>query len=176
MNAMLKTEAEAPCLPTLLVGSAAVQIEGITGHGASRASLAMRVDGQRVATDSLTREELQVFALSLLDLTEQMVDDRAYLATDSVRDGRGAVSDRHGDGLKRFFRVKDRLPILQLAQRVIETADDATANTLLALLANVEATGNLPIVVQVGYSLAPEPAPPAPPALHLVRSDDPAPV
>lgn len=171
MTAMPKSEAEAPRLPILLIGNGAVQIEGITGHGASRATLTLRLDGTRVATENVTREGLVAFALGLLDLSEQMVDDRAYLTSDTVRDGRGAVSTRHGDGLKRFYRLQDRLPILQLAQRVVETADDGTANTLLTLLANVEATGQLPIRVQVDYKPAPAPAPA--PVLSLVRTEDP---
>lgn len=158
---------DAPSLPSLTIGKGALQIEGITGHGLARATAALRIDGQRIATEQLTREHLVSFALQLLELADALVDDRAYVTSDTVKDGRGVLSQRHGDSLRRFYRLQDRLPILQLAQRVLESADDETANTLLTLLANVEATGHMPVRVEVAFKAA------NPPALTLVHSAEP---
>jgi hypothetical protein len=152
MHAM--TQPEAPSLPSLTIGSGALHVEGITGHGLARATVALRLDGQRVATDNLTREQLTGFALQLMELADELVDDRAYATSDSVKDGRGVLSQRHGDSLRRFYRLQDRLPILQLAQRVLESADDETATTLLTLLANVAATGEMPFRVDVAFKAA----------------------
>lgn len=140
---------ESPAMPSLIVGSGMVYVESITGHGVSLASVVLRVDGQRLAAEPIGRERLVNFALGLLKLSQQMVDERAYLSSDTVQDGLGAVSTRHKDGLKRYYRLKDRLPILQLAQRVLESADDDTASTLLALLASADATGRLPVSVRI---------------------------
>lgn len=143
---------QAPALPQLAIGASNIIVESITGHGQSLANCVVRVDGQRVSTEQLDREAVIAFGLSLLQLGEQMIDGRAYLASDTVRDGLGVVSSRHNDGLKRFYRLRDRIPILQLAQSALETCDDETANTLLALLANVQATGQIPIRVQIGIA------------------------
>lgn len=165
------TNDSGPILPSLVVGTGAIQVESITGHGAARAALAMRLDGARVATESLTRETLFSFALELLDLCENMVDDRAYHTSDSMRDGKGAVSSRYEDGLRMHYRLRDRLPILQLAQRLLERADDETANTFLTLLASASTTGEIPIRVEVDFKHAPT-APRPPAALSLVTSSD----
>lgn len=141
---------ESPTLPMLSVGTANVIVESITGHGRSLATCAVRLDGQRVTFDQLDREAVMTFGLQLLQLGEQMIDARAYLTSPSVRDGLGVVSTRHSDGLMRFYRLRDRIPLLQLFQSVLESCDDETANGLLALTANVQATGRLPIKVSIG--------------------------
>lgn len=144
----------ASSLPRLELGASAVAVEGITGHGAARASLSLTTP-QGAASGSCTRQALVSFALDLLALADQMIDDGAYATSDTIRGGEGHISSRHADGVKRFFRLRDRLPILQLAQAVLEQADDRTANTLLALLAQAQATGALPIKVDVDFRAAP---------------------
>ncbi|MCD0253123.1 hypothetical protein JWH16_04540 [Xanthomonas campestris pv. campestris] len=138
----------APTLPALRLAEFTIAVDGITGHGASRASLTARTSHGTVASDA-TRDDLVAFALELLKLSEQMIDDSAYSASDTIRFGAGMVSGRHKDGLLRYYRLRDRLPILTLMQQVLESADDKTASTLLQLLANVTATGNLPIKVEI---------------------------
>jgi hypothetical protein len=139
---------DTPKLPTLNLGDLSIGVKGITGHGASRASIAICTVAGTIEA-AATREGLISFALDLLNLTDQMIDDGAYSTTDTIRSGVGRVSSRYDDALKRFYRLSDRLPILQLAQRVLEKADDKTANTLLLLLAEAEATGAFPFKVAV---------------------------
>lgn len=145
-----------PSLPTLVIGEHAVRVAGITGHGASRASIAIDGEAAGACVGLVTRDALVGFAIGLLDLCEQMVEDTAYGTSDSIRSGAGNVPTRHRDAVRRFYRIRDRLPILQLAQRVLETADDKTAYTLLTLLAQADATGALPINVAIDITAAPE--------------------
>lgn len=146
----------APKLPALTLDDCELTIDGITGHGASRAVATIMTPGGDMHSAHLTREALIAFALELLALSSQMVEEGAYSTSDTVRRGVGAVSRRHADGVKRYYRIRDRMPVLQLAQRVLETSDDKTANTLLALLVHVEATGALPIKVNIDFKAAQE--------------------
>lgn len=152
----------APSLPRLELGNSAtaVTVDGITGHGAARATFTLNTPAGD-ASGACTREALVSFALDLLALSGQMIDDAAYATSDTVREGEGLISRRHSDGLRRFFRLRARLPILQLAQGVLEKADDQTANTLLALLAQAQATGSLPIKVDVDFSATQDDSQPA---------------
>lgn len=150
---------DTPKLPALELGDLSIRVAGITGHGASRASLVVSSPAEELS-GLATREALVDFALALLQLSEQMIEEGAYGTSDTIRAGSVHVSSRHRDGLKRFYRIRDRLPILQLAQSVLEKADDGTANTLLALLAQAEATGALPIKVEIDFSASQEPEKP----------------
>ncbi|MEI2263559.1 hypothetical protein OHC51_21620 [Stenotrophomonas indicatrix] len=143
-----------PSLPTLIVGGHAIRVAGITGHGASRACIAIDGDDAGAHEGLVTRDALVGFAIGLLDICEQMIEDTAYGTSDSIRSGAGKVSTRYRDGVRRFYRIRDRLPILQLAQSVLETADDKTANILLTLLAQAKATGSLPINVAIDITAA----------------------
>jgi hypothetical protein len=144
-----------PSLPTLVVGEHAIRVAGITGHGASRASIAIDGDVVGACVGLVTRDALVGFAIGLLDLSKQMIEDTAYGTSDSIRPGADNVPTRYRDAVRRFYRIRDRLPILQLAQRVLETADDKTAYTLLTLLAQADATGALPINVAIDITAAP---------------------
>lgn len=143
-----------PQLPYLDLGDATFEVSGITGHGASRATFALSTSTELRSAGSVTREAVVKFALDLLHLSGQMIDDGAYATSDTIRDGIGHVSARHNDGLLRYYRLRDRLVILQLAQRVLEKAPDDTANTLLSLLAHAETTGIIPINVVVDLKTA----------------------
>lgn len=143
----------APKLPALKLADLSVEVDGITGHGASRANLSVSSPAG-TATGQATREQIVAFAIELLALSGQMIEEGAYGTSDFIRTGTGHVTGRHHDGLKRYYRIRDRLPILQLAQRVLEATDDATANTLLALLVNVEATGKMPIKIEIDFKAA----------------------
>src|SRR6185437_5264719 len=73
-----------PTLPTLTIGKFAVALESISGHGAARATFALKqiAPGGKVtrewAAGSVTRTEMTTFALNLLDIADQMMHDEAY--------------------------------------------------------------------------------------------------
>ena len=155
MNVEHRPALAAPALPQLRLGKHSLGIDSITTHGAARAVVSIREQGSAggaIGTTTLTREALVSFAIGVLDLAEHLIEDAAYHTSDSVRDGQASVSARHQDAVRRYYRIRDRLPILQLAQRVMEKADDTTANGLLMLLGHCEATGRLPLQVKLDVS------------------------
>lgn len=159
MNTALPNPLGQPALPRLHLGTHLLTVDSITTHGAARAMVSVRGHEDPdcpAASAALTRDALVAFALGILDLSEHLVEDGAYHTSDSVRDGQATVSTRHRDGLRRYFRIRDRLPILQLAQRVLEKADDNTARKLLILLGHADATGQLPLEVNLDLTATPK--------------------
>ena len=162
---------EAPELPCLDMGSHVVCVDRITGIGRSLATVSVRqqVDGQPLdravaTTSTLDRDAITHFAMSLLDLADQMVHDRAYDSSSVLAQRERLVMQRRAaDSTKRYFKLIDRLPLLQLAQRVLERCTDDTAKTLTLLLCDAEATGTLPVRAKVGVETsASAPTPPRP--------------
>lgn len=152
-----------PELPTLKLDALMVCVDRISGHGNARASLSVRrvspagQPGRAVACSSqVSRNDLIGFACGLLAVAEQMIDPKAFTSTDSFDEPHQAeaLRKRSTDATKRYFRLQDRLPLLQLSQRVLERCSDEVANTLLALLANADATGVLPVKADVRVGLS----------------------
>lgn len=157
-----------PTLPKIALGPAyELTVDSITGHGRSFARLSVNrvppvanraartlVDGAEVS-----RQELIEFGLQLLDLADQMVDDRAFagsLAAGSINSQIPFL--RAKDATQRYYKLVDRLPLLQLAQRALERCDDTTASTLTVMLGIAESTGKLPVRAQIGFKSEGTPA------------------
>lgn len=145
--------------PEIQLGSTLLAIDAIAGHGAESARFVTRRVGangkagrKSIIANAVPREQIAAYAIDLLELCELMVDGAAYTTTDALpQPGRARIGSIRADAVKRHARLRDRLPLLMLAQRVIERADDEVTSTLLALLANMEATGKTPIRAVVDF-------------------------
>lgn len=152
---------DTPILPKLALGPAyELSVDSITGHGRSYARLSVNrvppvanraprtlVDGAEVS-----RQELIEFSLQLLDLAEQMVDERAFVGSLAAGSMNSQIPFlRAKDATQRYYKLVDRLPLLQLAQRALERCDDTTASTLTVMLGIAESTGKLPVRAQIGF-------------------------
>jgi hypothetical protein len=150
-------------LPEIFIGELCIRVEQINGHGASHATLTARKKqrsgslGKCVASsETVPQQELVRFALELLALSEQMTHAGAFGASDLFQADHGHARRAHREcRTRRYFQITNRLPILQLAQRVLERCDDTTASTLLHLLANADATGKIPVRTRVEVSSVP---------------------
>lgn len=151
-----------PELPSLKLNALMVSVERISGHGNARASMSVRrlsPDGEPAAavacSSHVSRNDLIGFACGLLGVAEQMIEPKAFTSTDSFAEPHQAeaLRKRSSDATKRYFALQDRLPLLQLTQRVLERCSDEVAHTLLALLANADSTGVLPVKADVRVGL-----------------------
>jgi hypothetical protein len=160
-----------PKLPTLTIGKFAVALESISGHGAARAAFSLKQItpcgkiGREWDAGSVTRTEMTTFALNLLDIADQMMHDEAYsrssaLNPTATEEARAILERRKKDATQRYFRITERLPILLLAQRVIERCNDEVAQSLLMLLGHAEARGVLPLKVALQVDAVDAPPPP----------------
>jgi hypothetical protein len=147
-----------PKLPVLrLADAGTIAVTAISGHGAAEATIevqkASQGRGNRPAVEGrVNRQNLTLFALELLDLAEQMVHQDAYASSTALANNdvtRALIDRRRKDATQRYFRIVDRLPILQLCQRVLERCDDTVAQTLLLLLGHAEANGTMPVTAKV---------------------------
>jgi hypothetical protein len=156
-----------PTLPTLAIGKYAVVLESISGHGAARATFTLKqmTPSGRVSREwdagSVTRTDMTTFALNLLDIADQMMHDEAYSrssALNPTEEARAILARRKKDATQRYFRITERLPILLMAQRVIERCNDDVAQSLLMLLGHAEARGVLPLKVALQVDAVDAPA------------------
>lgn len=157
-----------PKLPTLKIGKFVVALESISGHGAARASFALKQSSpsgrscRDLDAGTVSRTDLTTFALNLLDIAEQMVHDEAYARSSAMNptdEARAILARRKKDATQRYFRITDRLPILLLAQRVLERCNDEVAQSLLMLLGHAEARGVLPVKVALQLDAVDAPTP-----------------
>jgi len=150
-----------PVLPSLSLGEVTIAVDSISGHGAAEATIEIRKIGatkrgnRTTASGRVNRQSLTLFALQLLDLAEQMMHPDAYASSTAMANSdvtRAMIDRRRKDSTQRYFRLIDRLPILQLSQRVLERCDDTVAQTLLLLLGHAEVSGTMPVSAKVQLS------------------------
>ncbi len=149
-----------PTLPALRFGEYIFTVDSITGHGAAEATLAVRraerggVASRRIPSGTVSRPALTSFALELLDLAEQMIHPGAYRESAELEatSSHPIAQRRRREATQRYFRLVDRLPVLQLAQKVVETCDDHVIKTLLLLLAHADTHGTLPVNAKLELS------------------------
>lgn len=153
-------------------------VDDVSGHGSEYAILSLRGStprgrpGKRLAMKGMTRGEVVEIAFQLLDLADQMQPKTTYATSESVSTEQEPLphSDaffsaldattemaRRRDVAERYRRLKSRMPLLQLAQRVLERCDDEIADTLHATLLGVAQTGTLPFSAFIEFREAPDP-------------------
>lgn len=151
------------------------------GYGTEFATLSLREIkdkskgqvGRRVMLNpATTRTQLIDLAFGLLDVADQMQPRATYAMSDTVHSGMSEptpsnatfhklaeearepdIDGRRRDTSARFQRLRQRMPELQLAQRVLERCSDEVALTLASLLVMVDQTGDLPL--RAGVQLMP---------------------
>lgn len=143
----------APKLPAITIGDHVVAVDRISGHGNASATLAITrltptgKPSREVDRQSVTRAELTAYALELLDLSEAMVHHGAYSSSISVPDRHqlAMVARRKQEAVLQYFRIEDRLPILQMCQRLLESCSDAMAKQLLLMMSYAQTQGRIPV-------------------------------
>lgn len=158
-------------------------VDELTGYGTEYATLSLReikdkakgLPGRRVKLNpATTRTQLIELAFGLLDVADQMQPKATYAMSDTVHSGMSEptpsnatfhklaeearepdIDGRRRDNSMRFQRLRERMPELQLAQRVLERCSDEVALTLASLLVMVDQTGDLPL--RVGMQVMPSP-------------------
>lgn len=158
-------------------------VDELTGYGTEYATLSLReikdkakgLPGRRVKLNpATTRTQLIELAFGLLDVADQMQPKATYATSDTVHSGMAEptpanatfhklaeearepdIDGRRRDTSARFQRLRQRMPELQLAQRVFERCSDEVALTLASLLVMVDQTGDLPL--RAGMQVMPSP-------------------
>ena len=159
-------------------------VDELTGYGAEYATLSLReikdkakgLPGRRVKLNpATTRTQLIELAFGLLDVADQMQPKATYATSDTVHSGMAEptpanatfhklaeearepdIDGRRRDTSARFQRLRQRMPELQLAQRVFERCSDEVALTLASLLVMVDQTGDLPLRAGMQFMPSPE--------------------
>lgn len=160
-------------------------VDRLAGYGTEYADMSLRESngkgqpGRRVkAKFGVKRAEVIAMAFNLLDVAEMMQPDSTYATSDSVHSSKGEsipihagfnqlrrevrqpnideVDGRKRDVAVRFERMRQRMPVLQLAQRVLERCEEDVAQTLSALLVMVDETGDLPLRAVMQVTPSPE--------------------
>lgn len=160
-------------------------IDRLAGYGTEYADMSLRENndkgqpGKRIkANFGVKRAEVIAMAFNLLDVADMMQPDSTYATSDSVHSSKGEsipvhagfnqlrrevrppdideVDGRKRDVAERFERLRQRMPELQLAQRVFERCSDEVALTLASLLVMVDQTGDLPLRAGMQFMPSPE--------------------
>jgi hypothetical protein len=159
-------------------------VDELTGYGTEYATLSLReikdkakgLPGRRVKLNpATTRTQLIELAFGLLDVADQMQPKATYATSDTVHSGMAEptpanatfhklaeearepdIDGRRRDTSARFQRLRQRMPELQLAQRVFERCSDEVALTLASLLVMVDQTGDLPLRAGMQFMPSPE--------------------
>jgi hypothetical protein len=158
-------------------------VDDLTGYGSEFATVSLREiknkpkaqPGSRVMLNPATsRTQLIELAFGLLDVADQMQPKATFATSDTVHSGAAEptplnstfcklaqdspqpdIDRRRRDVSARFHRLRQRMPELQLAQRVLERCSDEVAMTLASLLFMADQTGDLPL--RAGMQVAPSP-------------------
>lgn len=157
-------------------------VDDLSGYGTEYATLSLREiknkakgqPGRRIKLDQATRTKLIELAFGLLDVADQMQPKATYATSDTVHSGMAEpspanatfhklaeearepdIDGRRRDTSARWLRLQQRMPELQLAQRVLERCSDDVALTLASLLVMVDQTGDLPL--RAGMQVMPSP-------------------
>lgn len=155
--------------------------EGVSGVGCEHATVGLRALGEDGAPGTcvmvehgLSRSDVIALAFGLLDIADQMQPLATYSTSSAVAGAltefapgnetftrlvaehaaaSSSVAERRLDTAQRYRLLKERMPTLQLCQRVLERASKDVADTLYAMLSMADQCGNLPF--RAGMSVAP---------------------
>lgn len=150
-------------------------VDRLYGSGAEYADLSFRdcnekgQPGKRIVVEfGVTRTEVIQAAFGLLDVADVMQPESTYAHSESVHSGLSEprpdslsflelnLAERKRDVVKNHQRLRERMPTLQLAQRVLERCNDEVAATLCALLVTADQTGDLPLRAETVVRPPPE--------------------